>query len=35
MHRFAELVIKNRVLVLIVTLLITIFFAYQLLNLKV
>ena len=35
MHRFAELVIKNRVLVLIVTLLITLFFAYQLLNLKV
>jgi predicted RND superfamily exporter protein len=35
MHNFAELVIKKRVLLLIVTILATLFFAYQLLNLKV
>jgi predicted RND superfamily exporter protein len=35
MHAFAELVIKNRVLVLIITIIATLFFAYQLLNLKV
>jgi predicted RND superfamily exporter protein len=35
MHNFAELVIRKRVLVLIVTILATLFFAYQLLNLKV
>ena len=35
MQRFAELVIKRRLLVLITTLLITLFFAYQLLHLEV
>ena len=35
MHRFAELVIARRMWILVVTLLITLFFAYQLLNLKV
>ena len=35
MHNFAELVIRKRVLVLIGTILATLFFSYQLLNLKV
>jgi predicted RND superfamily exporter protein len=35
MQRFAELVIKGRLLILMVTLLITLFFAYQLLHLEV
>ncbi|MBW2183528.1 MAG: MMPL family transporter [Deltaproteobacteria bacterium] len=35
MHKFAELVIKRRLLILIVTIFLTLFFAYQLLSLKI
>ena len=35
MHRFAELIIRKRLLVLGLTLLFTLFFAYQILNLKI
>jgi predicted RND superfamily exporter protein len=35
MKRFAELVIRRRLLILIMTILITLFFAYQLLHLKI
>jgi hypothetical protein len=35
MKKFAELVIKGRLLILIVTILVTLFFAYQLFHLKI